>query len=109
MSARTKRPQSRAPLVRERVLTAAMTIADEGGVAALTMRRLGDELGVEAMSLYNHVASKEALLSGMVDLVFAEIGLPPEGGDHKAAMRARAMSARWTRTATSRSPTASRT
>ena len=81
-------------LARERVLSAAIDLADEGGVAALSMRKLGQALGVEAMSLYNHVSNKDDLLDGMVDVVFGEIGLPPTGGDWKTAMRQRAFSAR---------------
>ena len=65
------------PLSRERVLRAAATFADEHGIRSLTMRKLGEALGVEAMSLYKHVASKGDLLDGMIDLVFSEIGLPP--------------------------------
>jgi AcrR family transcriptional regulator len=75
------------------VLLAAIDLADEGGVQALSMRKLGRELGVEAMSLYNHVANKDAVLDGMGDLVFGEIGLPPRGADWKTAMRRRAISA----------------
>jgi AcrR family transcriptional regulator len=85
--------EPRARLTRERVVRAAVALADTGGVEALTMRKLGQALGVEAMSLYNHVANKDDLLDGMVDLVFAEIGLPA-GGDWKRAMRQRALSAR---------------
>ena len=85
---------SRAPLTPERVLRAAVALADAGGIESLTMRRLGQELGVEAMSLYKHVANKEALLDGMVDLVFAEIELPSPGDGWRTAMRARAVSAR---------------
>jgi AcrR family transcriptional regulator len=88
---RTKR---RTPLSRERVLRAAIALADEGGFESLTMRKLAKELGVEAMSLYNHVANKDDLLDGMVDLVFAEIELPSTDGDWRAAMRARAVSTR---------------
>ena len=82
------------PLTRERVLRAAVDIADRHGIAALTMRKLGEALGVEAMSLYNHVANKEQLLDDMVDLVFNEIELPAENCDWRAAMRTRAISAR---------------
>jgi AcrR family transcriptional regulator len=85
---------TRVPLSRDRVMAAAVAFADEHGLAALTMRKLGDALGVEAMSLYNHVANKDELLDGMVDLVFAEIELPSGGTDWKAAMRERAISAR---------------
>ena len=63
----------REPLNRERVLRAAVDLADREGIEALSMRRLGQELGVEAMSLYNHVANKEDLLDGMVDAIVAEI------------------------------------
>ena len=85
---------TRAPLSRERVLSAAVAFADEHGIGSLSMRKLGDALGVEAMSLYNHVANKDELLGGMVDVVFGEIDLPPTGADWKAAMRRRAGSAR---------------
>jgi AcrR family transcriptional regulator len=84
----------RAPLSRDQVLQAAVALADEGGVGALSMRKLGQVLGVEAMSLYNHVAGKADLLDGMIDVVFSEIGLPPAVGGWKSAMRARALSAR---------------
>ena len=84
----------RAPLSRERVLRAAIDRADTGGIEALSMRKLAQELGVEAMSLYNHVANKDDLLDGMVDLVFGEIGLPARGADWKTAMRQRAIAAR---------------
>ena len=84
----------RKPLSRERVLRAAMKLADHHGLEELTMRKLGQALGVEAMSLYNHVAGKDDLLDGLVDIVFSEIELSCEGGDWKAAMRRRATSAR---------------
>src|SRR6476619_2347586 len=84
----------RARLSRERVLSAAVVLADSGGLEALTMRRLGEELGVEAMSLYKHVANKSDLLDGMTDAVFGEIDLPSPGTPWRAAMRDRAMSAR---------------
>ena len=83
----------RAPLTRERVLRAAIALADAGGIDSLSMRKLGDELGVEAMSLYNHVANKDDVLDGIVDLVFSEIDLPSERADWKSAMRRRALSA----------------
>jgi AcrR family transcriptional regulator len=85
---------TRIPLTRRRVLEAAVDLADDSGIESLTMRKLGQALGVEAMSLYYHVANKDALLDGMVDLVFAEIELPAAGTDWKSAMRRRAMSAR---------------
>jgi AcrR family transcriptional regulator len=83
----------RAPLSRDRVLTAALVLADRGGIDTLSMRNLGEELGVEAMSLYNHVANKDDILDGIVDLVFSEIALPSGRGDWKPAMRKRAVSA----------------
>jgi len=84
----------RARLSRERVLEAAISRADAGGIEALSMRKLGEELGVEAMSLYTHVANKEDLLDGMTDAVFAEIELPVGGADWRTAMRTRAVSTR---------------
>jgi AcrR family transcriptional regulator len=85
---------SRIPLTRDRILHAAAGCADQHGLQALTMRRLGQLLGVEAMSLYNHVANKDDLLDGMVDLVFGEIDLPPADVDWQTAMRQRALSVR---------------
>jgi AcrR family transcriptional regulator len=84
----------RIPLTRERILEAAVAFADEHGLASLTMRKLGEALGVEAMSLYNHVANKDELLDGMVDLVFSEIDLPAGRGGWKAEIRQRSVSAR---------------
>jgi len=86
--------EDRARLTRDRVLAAAVELADAGGIDSLTMRKLGVELGVEAMSLYNHVANKSDLLDGMIDVVFAEIDLPVIGSDWRSAMRRRAVSAR---------------
>ncbi len=82
----------RAPLTRERVLRAAVALADKDGIAALSMRRLGNELGVEAMSLYNYVANKDDLLSGITDLILSEIDLPL-GAEWKDALRRHAISA----------------
>src|SRR6266852_5285589 len=90
----TEHPARQAPLSRDRVLRAAVALADESGIGALSMRKLGEMLGVEAMSLYNHVASKGDLLDGMVDMVFSEIGLPAGTAGWKPAMRQRAISAR---------------
>jgi AcrR family transcriptional regulator len=84
----------RTPLTRERVLQAAVTLADEHGLEPLSMRTLADAVGVKAMSLYNHVANKDDLLDGMIDIVFAEIGLPSGDGGWKAAMRRRALDVR---------------
>src|SRR5260370_30766364 len=87
-------PARRNPLTRQRVLRAAVALADENGIEALTMRRLVKAVGVEAMSVYNHVASKEDLLDGMIDVVFSEIELPSAGDAWQTAMRKRAMSVR---------------
>src|SRR5712691_539571 len=88
------RAESRIPLSRERVLRAAVTLADEGGIEALSMRKLAKELGVEAMSLYNHVANKDEILDGIIDVVASEIDLPSDGADWKTAMRRSAISTR---------------
>jgi AcrR family transcriptional regulator len=85
--------EPRVPLSRDRVLQAAIRLADEGGFASLTMRKLGQELGVQAMSLYNHVANKDDIRDGIVELVMTEIEVPSSGGDWKAAIRASAISA----------------
>jgi len=87
-------PRPRTPLSRERVLHAAIAVADQVGLESLTMRRLGRHLGVEAMSLYKHVASKDEILDGIVDIVVGEIDLPSAEADWKTAMRQRAASAR---------------
>jgi AcrR family transcriptional regulator len=76
------------------VIRTAVAVADEKGSAALTMRAIAEPLGVEAMSLYHHVAGREDILDGMVDTVFGEIDLPPSDTDWKSAMRHRAVSAR---------------
>jgi AcrR family transcriptional regulator len=95
MAVRTqKTPPRRTPLNRERVLRAAIALADARGAQELTMRKLAQELGVEAMSLYNHVANKDDLLDGMVDIVFGEIEAPAPGKDWKAELRRRAVSTR---------------
>lgn len=85
---------ARTPLSRERVIRTAVAVADEKGSAALTMRAIAGPLGVEAMSLYHHVAGRDDILDGMVDAVFGEIDLPPRDTDWKSAMRHRAVSAR---------------
>jgi AcrR family transcriptional regulator len=82
------------PLSRERVLRAAVALADQAGVDALSMRRLAQELGVVPMALYKHVASKDELLDGMVDVVVGEIDPPASGTDWKTAIRRRVLSAR---------------
>ncbi|MFI2372844.1 TetR/AcrR family transcriptional regulator [Streptomyces sp. NPDC018833] len=89
-----RRTPARTPLSRERVIRTAVAVADENGSAALTMRAIAEPLGVEAMSLYHHVAGREDVLDGMVDAVFGEIDLPPRDADWKSAMRHRAVSVR---------------
>jgi len=76
------------------VLDAAVALADEGGIEAVSMRRLARELGVEAMSLYNHVANKDEILHGMVEVITDEAELPPGGTEWKAAIRQSAISTR---------------
>jgi AcrR family transcriptional regulator len=97
--ATTERP--RAPLSRDRVLRAAVELADRDGLEALTMRRLAQELGVEAMSLYHHVANKEAILDGVIEVVLgemleavADVGPPAPEDDWRGALRARILTAR---------------
>src|SRR5437899_12798303 len=85
--------EPRIPLSRERVLSAAITLADEGGIEWLSMRKLAEGLGVEAMSLYNHVANKEDLLDGIVEAVVGEIVTPSGETDWKTAIREIAVSA----------------
>lgn len=86
--------ETRETLHRERVVRAAVDLADESGIESVTMRELGRRLGVEAASLYNHVAGKDDLLNGMADVAAAEIELPSSDIDWKEAMRRRAVSAR---------------
>ncbi len=87
------RDEPRVPLSRERVLEAAVGLADAAGVESLTMRRLAQELGVEAMSLYHYVASKDEILNGIAEIVVSGIELPAAGADWKPAIRRMAMSA----------------
>jgi len=84
----------RPPLSRQRVIEAAVAVADERGVTAVSMRKVAERLGVEAMSLYHHVTNKDAILDGIVDAVFDEIELPEPDLDWRTAMRRRATSAR---------------
>jgi len=93
-SGTTTRSRPRIPLTPERVLQTALTLADRGGLESLSMRKLGQALGVEAMALYYHFANKERVLDGIVDLVFGEIELPQVGADWNSAMRQRAISVR---------------
>ncbi len=85
--------EARAPLTRERVLRAAIGLADEAGIESLSMRKLGQELRVEAMSLYNHVANKDDILNAIVDMVVSEIEPPSPEADWKSALRQSAKSA----------------
>ena len=87
-------PVKRAPLNREKVLHAALELADADGVEVLSMRKLAKQVGVEAMSLYNHVASKDDLIDGLLDLVFEEIEAPEPGVEWRAALRRRATTTR---------------
>ncbi|MFG2940552.1 TetR/AcrR family transcriptional regulator C-terminal domain-containing protein [Streptomyces sp. NPDC048282] len=86
--------RARVPLNRTRVLSAAVALADEGGVDALSMRRIAQALGVVPMALYKHVANKNELLDGMIDVLVGEIDPPVEGIGWKAAVRRRVLSAR---------------
>jgi AcrR family transcriptional regulator len=98
MAARTETPTPRIPLSRDRVLATAVELADEGGIEAVTMRRLAQQLGVEAMSLYYHVANKEEVLDGMIDVVMTELNTAvagsPTDSDWKAEVRKRILTAR---------------
>jgi AcrR family transcriptional regulator len=85
---------ARPHLSREKVLRAAVAMADEAGGGVPSTRRLAERLGVRAMALYHHFRNKDELLDGMVDLVFAEVELPTEGLDWREAMRRRAASMR---------------
>ena len=89
-----KTKTTRVPLTRERVVKGAIAVADEEGIGSLTMRRLARELKVEPMSLYHHLANKEEILDGIVDVVFGEIALPLDSVGWQEAVRQRAISAR---------------
>lgn len=93
MARKTRKRGARTPLRREKVLSVALRLADRDGLDSLSMRRLAKAMKVEAMSLYNHVSSKQDLLDGLVELVASEIAVPPSAGDWRAAMRQRARSA----------------
>ncbi|MGR0221807.1 TetR/AcrR family transcriptional regulator [Agromyces sp. ZXT2-6] len=79
-------PSDRPPLTPERIIDAAVAVADHGGVAAVSMRKVADRLGVEAMALYYHLPNKVAIVDGIVDAVFAEIDLPGADGDRRAEL-----------------------
>jgi AcrR family transcriptional regulator len=85
-------PEPRLPLSRDRILDSALALVDEHGLESLTMRKLGQELGFEAMSLYNHVANKDDLIDGILDLVLAEGERPSAVGEWDAAVRRSAVS-----------------
>jgi AcrR family transcriptional regulator len=84
--------EPRLPLSRDRILRAALELVDGGGIESLSMRKLGQALGFEAMSLYNHVANKDDVIDGMLDLVLAEGELPSQNGDWDGAVRSSAVS-----------------
>jgi len=85
--------ETRAPLNRERIIGAAVKLADQHGADELSMRKLGAELGVEAMSLYNHVANKDEILDGMIDHVFTTIPLPDPKEDWRVSVRTTGLAA----------------
>ncbi len=94
MASRVERSaEPRVPLSRDRVLRAAIGIADERGLEALSMRKLAQELGVEAMSVYHYVANKDEILDGILNFVITEFELALGGPDWKAAIRRSALSA----------------
>ncbi len=84
----------RVPLSRDRVLGGAIAVADAGGIGALTIRTLAEEIGVKPMSVYHYVANKDEIIDSIVDIVYSEIELPEPGGDWQTEMRRRANSAR---------------
>jgi AcrR family transcriptional regulator len=86
--------RAREPLTKERILRAAVALADEVGVESLSMRRLAQEVGVVPMALYKHVANKDELFDGMIDVVIGEIDPPIEGAEWRTTMRGRILSAR---------------
>ncbi len=86
--------EPREPVTRERAIRVAIGLADAGGLESLSMRKLAAELGIEAMSLYYHVSSKDDILDGMLDVVYSEFSTPRAGDEWRAAMRARAESTR---------------
>jgi AcrR family transcriptional regulator len=88
----TAKTEPRPPLSRDRILQAALELVDEGGIESLTMRKLGQTLGFEAMSLYNHVANKDDVIDGILDLVLGETEPPSPAGDWDAAIRTSALS-----------------
>ena len=87
-------PERRAQLTREQVVTAAIALADRDGIGSISMRRLAQDLGVEAMSLYTHVRSKDDLLDGMVDAVISMIPVDADAADWRTSLRRMALDAR---------------
>lgn len=94
MAVETRNAKPRTRLTRERVLGAALVVADTGGIESLSIRHVAEALGAKPMALYNHVAGKDDILDGIVDLVFSEIAAPTEDADWKEAMRLRAYAVR---------------
>ncbi|KGJ75396.1 hypothetical protein GY21_09715 [Cryobacterium roopkundense] len=94
MNAKPQKAEGRTAVTRDRALHAAIALADAGGIDSLSMRKLAQVLGIEAMSLYYHVKSKDDILDGMVALVVEEMALPAPGEDWKTALRERAESER---------------
>jgi AcrR family transcriptional regulator len=95
MTQNATQPDSKRPrLSRERVVRGAVAVADAGGISALTIRSLAQQLGTKPMSVYYHVSDKDEILDGIVDIVFSEIELPVVGGDWRAELTRRAHSAR---------------
>jgi AcrR family transcriptional regulator len=90
----TTTAERRTPLTKDRVLQAAVDLADRGGYESLSMRKLGQELSVDAMALYRHVRGKDDLLDGLVEVIVGQIEAPSPAGDWKATLRAQAMAAR---------------
>ena len=88
------KPHDRQPITRERAIRVAISLADAGGIESLSMRKLAVELGIEAMSLYYHVKSKDDILDGMLDVVHSEFATPRAGDEWRSAMRTRADSTR---------------
>jgi AcrR family transcriptional regulator len=86
--------ERRTPLTKERVLLASVELADRGGIDGLSMRKLGQALGVDAMALYRHVRSKDDILDGIIEVIVGEIEVPQGGADWKLALRDRVISAR---------------
>lgn len=93
MSKKHNKPAQSGSLSKDRVIGAAIKLADAGGIEALSMRKLGSELGVEGMALYHHFANKNQLIEGMIDRVHSEIDIPTNTSDWKTFMQKRAYSA----------------